>query len=250
MAFKGPQNLADVTTTHWKGVIYGGPGVGKTVFCASSANMRTFVFDVDNGLNSANAYLTRHGMDKSRVKFHQVVTPADFYEAFDWLKIHIADFDLVVVDTATELQRILLRSVMDSNKHTLADQRDWGAILTMMENITFHFRNLPAHVIFCAHEMAKADDTDGGSPQQLRPSFQGAYKVEYAKHFGFIGRYVLSNQKNKDTGELKLVRALRFGADPLCHSKDRSGNLNGWEVPDLDAIFDKFAASTVKLDGE
>lgn len=245
MAFV-PQKLSQVRARFWKGVVYGPPGCGKTVFSTSSRKMRTFMFDVDVGADAADAYLTSHGLDKEKVTVAKVTTMAEFYEAYDWFSRNMSAFDLVVVDTATELQRLVIREVCQKTGHQTPDQRDWGSVQTMMENITVKFRAMDIHVVFCAHEMSKSDAE--GSPQLTRPSFQGAYKTEYARHFSFIGRYMLFHKAAAEQGKpTTVVRALYFAPDPNCHSKDRSAKLLPWESPDIDAIFAKLAASTVVI---
>ena len=109
---------------------------------------------------------------------------------------------------------------------------------------------MPVHLIFIANEVSPSID-DGGAEMWM-PSFQGAYRAEYAKHFSFIGRYQIFNKSVEENGkkEIKLVRAINFGPDPTSQAKDRSGSLERWEEPNLDAIFAKLAASTISNDGE
>lgn len=246
---QGLQKLSSVTTMYWKGLIYGGPGVGKTILGGTSKRFRTFVFDIDEGISSANAYLTMHGRhtDKERIDFWPVVTLADFYRGFDYLMANIKKYDLAVVDTATELQRLIVRHSCELTKHASPERDDWGNVQTISEGITVKFRNhVPLHVLFMCHEMTKADGED--MPSYVRPSFQGAFKSEYARHFSFIGRYMKVQKTVKDEASGKLVtkvtRAIKFGPDPQVHTKDRSMALSDWEEPDVDKIFDKLIGST------
>lgn len=238
-----PLSLEELDTPYWRSVYYGGPGTGKTVFASRSQRFKTFVFDVDDGMNSARAFMTKNGLSTKGVKFWPVRSFADFCRAFDWIDAKQRDWDHCVVDTATELQRILLREVMQQTGHTTADQRDWGNILRMMEDLTVRFRHMELHVTFLAHQMSKADSQD--EAEKIRPSFEGAFKEAYAKHFSIIGRMVMVPQKDKATQEVKAVHAVNFGPTTNSHFKDRSCSLNLWEEPDIDAIFEKILSSTV-----
>jgi hypothetical protein len=236
--------LSELRTSYWKGVIYGSPGVGKSVAAATSQKMRTLVLDVDEGVVAVKAYIARHGLTDKYVTFWPIKEVDDFKHAVAWLERNVRDVDLLVIDTATELQRIIIREICERTKHQTPDQRDWGTALTTLENMTAAFRHMPFHMIYVCHEMSKADQLD--STEKWRPSFQGAFKSEYAKHFSFIGRYVMKmvSAKGADGKEtVALRRALHFGPDPYTDAKDRSGALLTWEPPDVDSLFDKLTAS-------
>jgi AAA domain len=244
------KKLRDKKTFYWNGMVYGGPGVGKTVLTSTSRKLRTFVFDVDDGTVSTKTWAALHGIDND-VTIAEVRSKADFLDAHDQLVRRIREFDLVVVDTATELQRLILREIQGST--SVLDQRGWGIGLTAMEKIVSAFRFLPAHVIWTAHEMSKPDAE--GMPERYRPSFQGAFKNEHEKHWSIIGRYVLVTKVEKiESGEKAIVqkRAIDFGPTPTAVTKDRSGFLSRdrFVEPNIDTIFEMLAAATDKMTPE
>ena len=52
MPFTGPKTLETAELPYITGVIYGKSGVGKTALACSSQYCRTFVFDVDAGIDT------------------------------------------------------------------------------------------------------------------------------------------------------------------------------------------------------
>lgn len=243
----GPRKLSDISTRFWKGLVYGPPGVGKSIFSCGSKSMRTFVIDVDDGMNSVHAHRIRNKMSTDLITVWTIQSVEEFDKAVDYAVANLDKYDLVVVDSATELQRLVVKEVSEAANILVPGQREWGIIRTLMENPTVRFRYLPIHFLLTAHEIYKFDPDF--NRDVYRPSFDGRYAFEYAKHLSYICRYVIYHQKGPNGPDGKptsvLVRALNFGPDPFCHYKDRSGMMNQWELPDIDAILEKMAHSTV-----
>jgi hypothetical protein len=241
-----PLNLAQLTNPWIKMVIYGSTGVGKTVFCGQSQRYRTFIFDVDDGAFAAatwrgNPNLGIPGTRRDLVDVWPTRSREDFQAGFDWLVKYQQHYGLAVVDTATELQRQILREVATRFKLETPDQRTWGVGLNAMEAIAASFRHLPMHVIWVCHEIEKDDPELHRT--MYRPSFQGAFATAYAKHFTLIARYCLFDNIIRDANGAMIgtdtQRWLNCERDQTTHAKNRGGFLNKWELPNLDAIIDK-----------
>ena len=245
-----PISLADLREAYVKGVIYGGTGAGKSVLLGSSQYYPTFFFDVDRGIESVRAWpKTRYDL----VRVWPTPSYQEFCTAFDWLEKYLVPGQLVVVDTATELQRIILQELIDSKgKNTIATQQEWGAALLMMEHLARRFRNMPAHVIWLTHETQGTDPETGYNT--WRPSFQGQFATQYGKHFGLIARYQLLNEQRIDaatnTRQTITHRFLNCQRDQMTEAKDRSNSLQKFMAPDIDAILGTYLAGIMRTGGQ
>ena len=241
----GPRRLSDTRQLYWKGCVYGLPGVGKTIFASTSQKHRTFVIDIDDGVNSADAFLTSNKLSKDLCTIYTITSTQEFTGAMNYLSANMDKFDIVVIDSATELQRLIIQEVCNMSKHQTPDQRDWGIIRSLMENIILNFRHMSKHFVMVCHEINKLDPDM--NRDVYRPSFDGRTAFEYAKHLSWIARYVISMKSEKQpSGETTqtIMRALDFGPTPYAHYKDRSGMMQRYEYPNLDAILEKMANST------
>lgn len=248
-----PVPLSQRSRSPWRrGVVYGASGVGKTVFATGSQYYNTFIFDVDDGLDSAASFRgnAQHGVlpcRQANVVPWPVTKRQDFDEGFAWLMPRIQHFPIVVIDTATELQRLILEEVCEKFKIEVPHQAAWGVILYVMESIARAFRHMPCHVLFLAHETEREDPEVKRLTRQ--PAFQGAFGQQYAKHFSLICRYFVQDVQQKDpvTGLISYspVRLLNCHKDQVTHAKDRSGGLDKFEVPNLDNMLGKMVRSVL-----
>lgn len=240
----GPRTLDQLYVRYWKLLVYGLGGSGKTVLSATSGDFKTFMFDVDEGAIAADAYMTRNRISKKNVTVWPVPTLAEFNRAYDYLAKNQDKYNLATLDTATELQRIIMREVLAANGRSVPQIQDWGVVLTIMEDIAVKFRHkIKMHVMWTAHEMVRSDAQDGAD--FYRPSFQGAFKYEYMKHFSVVGRMIAVTKEEKGK-EKKRVHAICFGPSNDYHFKDRSGVLEEFEHPGVDSLFGKLIGATSK----
>lgn len=243
MATSSPVNLNDPISSHAHGSVYGGPGVGKTILTCGSRRLRTFMFDVDNGRTSLQTW---PGIDRGLVTVWPVSPETgkdDFFRGLDWLRKYDTYYDLVTIDTATELQKLILAEICRKNKQAYPDQRCWGEILLFMEEISRILRSWSKHVIFVCHEIQELDEESRRLMYQ--PSFQGSYQREYAKHFDFIWRYAIADRQVKDANgqvSVNVTRYLQTQRNQFCHAKDRYNALDMFETPDIDTMFGKMFA--------
>lgn len=225
------QSLAENTQSFFNGVIFGAPGVGKTsVTCTDTA--KVFVFNVDKSLNAAKQRRKELDLPFDHIKYADINSVNDFDEASEWFNKNIRQFNRVVIDSATELQRMIIRETCATNKVVVPGWDEWNVVRQITERLLVEFRELPIDVVYTAHETNKKG--------QWRPAFDGEFKTDYARHVDYICRYVMvwSNIKTEEnpTGTDTLVRSLQFGPHPLTETKDRSRAMGHWENPDLDNI--------------
>jgi len=239
----GPISLENISDTSVVGIIYGGTGVGKTVLVGSSQKYRTLLIDIDDGAVSANAWAVKYGLRRDLCKVWTVQTIAEYNTAIAWWNIHKSEFDMIVVDTVTELQGMILREICERGKIQVPSQREWGIVLTSMNNITTQFRHSGKHVLFTAHETFR-EDTDT-KRTMWQPAFQGAFKEQYGRHFSLIARYCMPERQVKledNSLQWQTERWLICHRDAVTHGKDRFVALEKYEPPYIDNIIDKMMA--------
>lgn len=248
----GPVSLESIVSPFVSMLIYGKPGVGKTVFGGGSQVFRTFIFDVDKGTLSlasskTSQRLTANGyppIHKELIKAWPVSTYSDFEEGLRWFIANEKQFDLVLIDTGTELQRMLVDEIMRKNKHVIPDQRDWGMALTSMEYLTRTLRDMRKHVIMLAHETYSTDQQTLITTHY--PNFKGQFAKDYAKHFSVIARYMMIDQQIRNPDGTMASQTLRFlncHPDPMSDAKDRSSSLEKYELPILDNVMSKILSA-------
>jgi phage nucleotide-binding protein len=219
-------------------LIYGPPGVGKTPFACSSKKRRAFVIDVDQGLASANP---RWGVDTNMIDYVTVESYDEFLWALDQYIKNYQKYEILVIDTVTELFRVLLDETRKKGRATqVPEQRDWGIVLVAFDDLIRAIRKLPGVKIFLGHEDS-FDNKETGM-KEIKPAFQGQTKKFYSKHFDVIARLFLVNAQvaNADgTISNQVARYLQCQPTPNIDSRDKYGILGMYEIPDLDQILDR-----------
>lgn len=232
------ERLADVREDYARICIYGAGGVGKTTLACSSSYMNTLVFDVDDGMMSlkANPYVAINSKNVYRMK---IENKNDFLEGIDYFEKNVKQFQLVVMDTATQFQSIVTEDIIEKAKHIAPEQRDWGQVLSTMEKAIRLFRHKPVNVIWNCHEIEQEDSQT--RRRMYRPSFKGAFAHDYFRNFDIVMRYFLVDREVKTTDGISMVtdRWLNCHRDMYNHAKDRSNSLLKYEAPSLDGIMYK-----------
>lgn len=247
----GPVRLSDIQNTKWNMFCYAKAGAGKSVFAMSSQVMRTFVFDIDQGVSSGKHFNgTPDGIyQRCRTDMIDVwpdcKTADEFLTAYTWLLNNVRNYQLVVLDTATELQKVIVDDILVKKKQQVATLQDWGVALNKMEYIFRQMRRLPCHTLVLAHEHIKQDPETGKNV--FNPAFQGQMKFEFAKHFDEVWRYLIFDQQVRQADNTILTtshRYLQCKPDQFTEAKDRSDSLLQYELPILDQILMKMSGQT------
>lgn len=241
-------SLGSIRAKHWKSTIYGIGGAGKSIMAAAAGaknGMRTWYFDIDNGLESVAAHFTRYGLSDAHLTICQVKNTNDLLGGLAQLEREMAKYKdgLLVFDTSSEMQRMLMRDLLAAKNKKQAEQQDWGDVLKIMEDLAVKTRGpaFPMHTLWLAHDMYKGDEFV--KTAKWRPAYEGSFRYTYLRHFGIVGRLVVSHAKGEQANSVKVVRAIDFRPSPTTDTKDRSGALAGWEHPDFAAILTKALAA-------
>jgi len=140
-------------------MIYGKPGTGKTTSIGRLPN--TLVIDTERGSGS----LTKLPNPPDVIEIGSL---KDLEEVFIFLKTQKHDYKHIVIDTFTEIQKMVLNEILeaavkkdptrDPNKLYIAD---YGKATQYLRKIIRLFRSLPLTVIFTAHVREDKDEETG-----------------------------------------------------------------------------------------
>lgn len=216
-------------------LVYGDPGVGKTVLAGSAAEveeMAPVVFlDIEGGTFS----LRDRFPDASVVR---VGSWSDMQKVYDELYRMKHGFKTVVLDSLTEIQKFSMYNIMQGVIKENPDRdpdipamRDWGKNIEQIRRLVRGFRDLPMHTVFTA--LVKADKDGKTGVTKLQPYLSGKLSGEIAGFLDIVGymyRKVLDGH---------VQRLLLTSATEQQVAKDRSDKLpQVMTNPDMRTIYD------------
>ena len=163
---------------YWNNLIYGDPGCGKTVFAGSDLRV-LYVVPEKDGLMSAKTM----GSKAQRIICHSWEDLKNTYEWFDENPDELQDYDVMSIDSASEMQHLAknyvlrmgadekLRKGRDPDKMEI---QDYGEMHNIMEMMVRGYNDLPINVLYtCTAKMVEGPDKE----PFLVPDLQG--KKEY-----------------------------------------------------------------------
>ena len=229
-----------------KALIVGGPGSGKTLISSTFPN--PYYANAEGGLMSV--------ADRG-VPFTEIRQISDLDELRTFLELPPdlreaslgVPVDTVIIDTIDEVQRILIRERIESERIPQLRIQDWGWLNEQMQSVLRGFRNLDMNVVFTCHSKDMQDDE---SRVVYKPALQGAIASDVP---GYVDLALLLTSQSKtviveNEARRVTVRYLQTYQDPQ-HPwvKDRSGKLPGMiEVnfeDDYQRIHDTIFSATV-----
>jgi hypothetical protein len=215
-------------------LVYGDPGVGKTVLAGSASEVPelspVLYIDVEGGtLSLRERFPDVHVV---RIKSFN-----DFGKLFDELRKGEHGYKTIVLDSITEIQKFGMYEIM---RRTLQDDPDrdpdlpgigeWGKNTEQMRRTIRAFRDLPMNTIFIA---LGATDQDKKGNRLTKPALSAKLSAEIA---GFLDVVCYMYKKtDKDTEEVKRL-LLTAGTDEYI-AKDRTDKLPPiLEAPTMQSI--------------
>lgn len=208
-----------------KVLVYGAAGVGKTALIATLP--APIVLSAEGGL------LSIQGAD---LPYIEVASIDDLREAYAWCKdsAEAKVYASICLDSISEVAEVVLQRELKSNRDGRAA---YGEMNSTMAEIIRSFRDLPGRHVYMSAKLEKSSDELGR--MLYNPGMPGKTLTQGLPYFF---DEVLALRVEKDS-EGATQRALMTDGDGLWLAKDRSGKLEGWEVPDLGAIIAKIAGA-------
>jgi len=201
-------------------LIYGEPGVGKTVLAGSAAAVDAMapvlLLDIEGGTMSlADTY--------ANVDVIRVLHWRDLQKIYDKLLSGDHEYKTIILDSLTEAQKLSMGDIMKRVAKEDPDldpdiptMRAWGKNIEQMRKFTRALRDLPVNVIYTA---LVDSEKDNRGKTVARPSFQGKLKGEVPGFMDIVAYYYI-----RQVGD-NLKRILLTQQTDTTIAKDRSNKL-------------------------
>jgi energy-coupling factor transporter ATP-binding protein EcfA2 len=204
--------------------VYGGSGIGKTRLCATAP--APIIFSAENGLLS---------LRKEKVPYVDITSYAALVEAYKWAMTssEAKKYQTVCLDSLSEIAEVVLGQ---EQKKTNDGRRAYGETQQQMYQLIRDFRDMNNKnvVMICKEMLVPVGMSKCAVP--IMPSEKLQAQVPY--FFDLVLHYFVGF--NTSTGQ--SYTAIHTKADSLWQAKDRSGNLDPIEYPNLATIFQKAVA--------
>jgi hypothetical protein len=214
-------------------LVYGEPGVGKTRLCASSDAVqemrKVLILDVDGGIRTA----------------HQTFPNVEYLTITSWKFLQAIYNDLradashgfrtVVLDTATEAQKINMMGIMEkvaerataegkSREEELPGVREWGISGEQVRRMIRAFRDLPLNFLMTAH--VKDDKDERTLVTKKSPDLPGKLSRQVSGFFDIVFyMYQREVDDKENPGQKRSVRLLTARSTERVIAKDRTDQL-------------------------
>ena len=157
----GVRPVAEIVTTG-SYAFYGRSGSGKTTL-SSTFPKPILLLDIrDKGTDSIS--------DVKDVFVKEIEEVEDLEDVYHYLRDNPKEYKTVVFDTITELQRLVMKKIVQAKKKKVDEnrigdwgtmaKRDWGDVAAEMNGWISSFRDLPMEVVFLAQERVRGSDED------------------------------------------------------------------------------------------
>lgn len=215
------KSTRDVSYSGVKILVHGISGAGKTSLIKTLP--RPLVLSAEAGL------LSLRGADIPYIEIHSL---AELGEAYEYLFTEDArkQFESVALDSISEIAEV----VLSYEKKVAKDPRQaYGATQDQMADLIRSFRDLEGYNVYFSAKTEKDKDETG---RMLWAPMMPGNKMGQALPYFFDEVFALRVEKAEDG---KTYRMIQTDTDGEWSAKDRSGNLEMWEEPDLGAIIEK-----------
>ncbi len=220
------QSTADFGVDGVKVVVYGASGVGKTRLATTASDC--IILSAEKGLLS---------LKKDNIPYIEISRPKDVDEAYKFLKAD-KEYQTIFLDTISEIGEVLLTDFLLTGGPDGTPVKDGRQAYRMMAEAMMpmirKFRDLPGkNIVFLAKMEVKEDEENG--IMMYRPMIPGQV-IKNQLPYMFDGLWNMDIQKDKDKNDVAVFQCT---ATRGRYCKDRSGNLEMYERPDIDTIFGK-----------
>ena len=215
------KSTKDLHTNGVKLLVYGQAGAGKTSLIRTLPN--PVVFSAEGGLLS---------LAQSNIPYIEVTDMATLTEAYKWVteSDDAKQFDSVALDSISEIAEVVLSSEKKKSKDP---RQAYGALQEIIGDLIRAFRDIQGKNVYFSAKLEKQADELGRI--LYWPSMPGNKTGQQLPYY-FDEVLALRVEKDADG---QTQRALMCDSDGLWTAKDRSGQLDAWEAPDLGSIIKK-----------
>jgi len=223
-------------------LIYGEPGVGKTMLAGSSSAVKgmspVLLLDIEGGTMSLNN-------DYPNVDVIRVTKFVELHKVLIELRKGSHEYKTVIVDSLSEAQKLSMNDIMEKAvredpelDRDVPTMRAWGQNLNQMRRYTRGLRDLPVNVIFTA--LVDSDKNNRGKTT-YRPMFQGKTKGEVPGFMDIVAHYYIIQKGDND------LRMLLTQQTDTVIAKDRSNKLPKLiENPTMTVLYDYITGNANK----
>ncbi len=220
-------------------LVYGQPGIGKTVF-AGSADRVLFIAPEDDGTISARRSGSK--ADKFKIKGWEDLGTA--FKALDEAGEEIRErYDWIAIDSITEMQRMLMRTILaegfaenPQRNPDVPEIQDWLVYQNRFLRFVNSYNSLPVNVLWTA--LVRTEE-DADEETILVPDIQGkGYQMSMSvcslmTSFGYMDVKRVPKKKKDgaietdDSGEtvFRDVRYITWENNGIIQGKDRTQTL-------------------------
>ena len=219
------KSTKDLHTNGVKLLVYGQAGAGKTSLIRTLPN--PVVFSAEGGLLS---------LAQSNIPYIEVTDMATLTEAYKWVteSDDAKQFDSVALDSISEIAEVVLSSEKKKSKDP---RHAYGALQEIIGDLIRAFRDIQGKNVYFSAKLEKQADELGR--MLYWPSMPGNKTGQQLPYY-FDEVLALRVEKDADGN---TQRALICDSDGLWTAKDRSGQLDAWEAPDLGSIIKKIGGA-------
>ena len=215
--------------TYVKMVIYGHPGVGKTIFSAGCP--KPLIVDCERGnLSLRNKELIKKGIIPASVDVTPVYQFIELNTVFESLQDNNEGYETVILDGFSELLRKGVDLIMErlvakypERNPDVVSPNEWGASTQQMRKVIRNFSWLPMHVIFTCQ--VREQEIEDSTTKEMMPAVSPSVFNILNAYVDIIA-YMWKVGLPADPPEKKF-RAMLFQPTENVRAKDRSGALGG-----------------------
>lgn len=215
---------SDWTTNGIKMLVYGPTGIGKTYTIATCPNPFIINVKTENGLLSLRNNKIPYATIESIDDLEEIMTFLQQENVWD-------NFDTLCVDSLSEVAEVCLaeqKEKIKDGRRAYAEMAD-----AMMEKIRTLI-TIPGKNLYCICRQKILQDDDGRI--LFSPDVPGK---SFAKNIPYYFDEVLAFRIMKDSQSGEMKRYIQTYQDEKYDAKDRSGNLNMFEDPNITEIINK-----------
>jgi hypothetical protein len=207
-------------------LVYGPPGVGKTVLAGSASDVEemspVLLIDVEGGSFSLRAQYPQ-------VEVVRIQSWSDMIKLYNDLYDGVHPYKTLILDSLTEIQKFSMLQIMKELIAREADRdpdvpgmREWGKNIEQIRRLVRAFRDLPYNVIMTALVVEDKDARSG--VLHKKPSLSGKLSAEVAGFLDIV-TYYYTKMVAVEGGDPEKHRLLLTQQTEDTIAKDRSDRL-------------------------